>query len=550
MMRALIAAAVAVWFALLLVSVEPIAGLATTRGKAPADDDAPRFTTAGTCMACHNGLTTPAGEDVSIGTDWRGTIMANSSRDPYWQAAVRREVLDHPGQMEEIEDECATCHMPMSRRLAHEGGVKARVFEHLPAGGGRDPDDLLAHDGVSCTICHQISDEKLGTPESFTGGFTLASRDATGRVPMFGPFEIDRGRQRVMHSSTGFAPTAGAHIRQSELCATCHTLYTTARDRSGQPTGKFPEQVPYLEWRHSAFAAEERSCQSCHMPTVRGATPIASVMGEPREGLARHIFRGGNFFMLGMLNRYRTELGVTALPQELAAVARWTVEQLRSQTASLSIERAAIVEGRLHVDIVVQNLSGHKLPSAYPSRRAWLDVTVTDASGRELFRSGSIAPSGFIEGNDNDADPARFEPHHTEIRSGDQVQMYEAVLLDSEGAVTTGLLKAVRYGKDNRLLPRGFDKTTAPMDAAVHGDASADADFVGGTDRIRYSVAVSVSGAPFTARVALRFQPIAYRWAQNLRAYNAAETRRFVSMFESMAAASSEVLATAAVTSK
>ena len=147
------------------------------------------------------------------------------------------------------------------------------------------------------------------------------------------------------------------------------------------------------------------------------------------------------------------------------------MEQLRSQTAVLSIERAVLAEGRLDVDLVVQNLSGHKLPSAYPSRRAWLDVTVTDASDREVFRSGRMAPSGLIEGNDNDADHGRFEPHHTEIRSRDQVQIYEAILLDSAGAVTTGLLKAVRYGKDNRLLPRGFDKTTAPADAAVQGDS-------------------------------------------------------------------------------
>ena len=34
------------------------------------------------CMACHNGLTTSAGEDISIGTAWRATMMANSARDP------------------------------------------------------------------------------------------------------------------------------------------------------------------------------------------------------------------------------------------------------------------------------------------------------------------------------------------------------------------------------------------------------------------------------------------------------------------------------------
>ncbi|MGH8639797.1 MAG: hypothetical protein ACREUZ_21935, partial [Burkholderiales bacterium] len=71
------------------------------------------FKTSDTCMACHNGLTTTGGEDISIGTDWRGSIMANSSRDPYWQAAVRREVIDHPKAAAGIEDECAVCHMPM-----------------------------------------------------------------------------------------------------------------------------------------------------------------------------------------------------------------------------------------------------------------------------------------------------------------------------------------------------------------------------------------------------------------------------------------------------
>jgi hypothetical protein len=45
-------------------------------------------------MVCHNSLVTPSGEDVSIGTSWRGSMMANSSRDPYWQASVRRETLD------------------------------------------------------------------------------------------------------------------------------------------------------------------------------------------------------------------------------------------------------------------------------------------------------------------------------------------------------------------------------------------------------------------------------------------------------------------------
>src|SRR5207253_1713736 len=55
------------------------------------------FKTGDNCMACHNSLTAPSGEDVSIGIAWRASIMANSARDPYWQAGVRREIIDHPG---------------------------------------------------------------------------------------------------------------------------------------------------------------------------------------------------------------------------------------------------------------------------------------------------------------------------------------------------------------------------------------------------------------------------------------------------------------------
>ena len=158
------------------------------------------FQTAEDCLACHNGLRTPAGEDVSIGTSWRASMMANSARDPYWQAAVRRETIDHPAAAAAIQDECSVCHMPMARTEAHARGREGRVFAHLPVAGGRGRDDRLAHDGVSCTICHQITGEKLGTPASFTGGFVVDAapplgkpRGAAGARPIFGPFEVESG---------------------------------------------------------------------------------------------------------------------------------------------------------------------------------------------------------------------------------------------------------------------------------------------------------------------------------------------------------------------
>src|SRR5260370_41890372 len=56
----------------------------------------PEFHTSDRCVACHNGMKTKSGEDISIGFDWRASMMANSARDPYWQASGRPESLDHP----------------------------------------------------------------------------------------------------------------------------------------------------------------------------------------------------------------------------------------------------------------------------------------------------------------------------------------------------------------------------------------------------------------------------------------------------------------------
>lgn len=503
------------------------------------------FQSAAACMACHNHLSTPTGEDISIGFNWRASMMANSARDPYWQAAVRREILDFPESRESIENECSTCHMPMASVEARVRGRPGEVFANLPIGGSENPLAALAAEGVSCTVCHQIKEDNFGESESFTGGFLIDPDPPGEGRRIFGPFDVDTGRTVVMESASGFRPTEATHIQQSEMCATCHTLYTHAL---GAGDGvRFPEQVPYLEWLASEYR-ETRSCQSCHMPVVEDSTAITSVLGQPRPGVSRHVFRGGNFFVLRMLNRYRAELGVTALPQELEGAARRTESHLQSSAAVISIERAAVAGGRLEAFVRVENLAGHKLPTAYPSRRAWIELTVRDGAGEPVFRSGGLRADGSIEGNANDRDPVLFEPHYTVIRSPEQVQIYEAILADPDGSVTTGLLTAVGYLKDNRVPPHGFDKGGVHPDVAVHGGAAADEDFRGGSDGILYSVAVPEEAGAYRVEAALWYQPIAYRWAENLRAYDAPETNRFVGYYDAMARSSAIVLARDAAT--
>ena len=504
----------------------------------------PEFQTSDRCIACHNGLLTSSGEDVSIGFDWRSSIMANSARDPYWQAGVRRETIDHPEARADIEDECSVCHMPMARYEANVHGKKGQVFTHLPF-PANDKEGKQAEDGVSCSVCHQIGKQRLGTSESFNGRFVVDAPDAADNRPEYGPFQIDAGHTRIMRTSTeGYSPTQDEHIRQSQLCATCHTLLTIDLGPGGTPIGSLPEQVPYQEWLHSDYR-EKQSCQSCHMPVVQEEVPITRVLGEPRQGLSRHVFVGANFIMQRMLNRYRDELHVAAQPEELTAAAERTVRYLESEAARVRIENVSTQAGRLDADVVVENLGGHKLPTAYPSRRVWLHFIVRDANQKVVFESGALNPDGSIQGNDNDADATRFEPHYTEIRSIDQVQIYESIMADQAGVPTTGLLTAVRYLKDNRLLPRGFDKQTADPQIVPHGGAAEDPDFVGGSDRVKYSVDLANAQGPFVVEAELWYQPIGFRWANNLKKYTAFEPQRFNRYYDSMGSATAVRLARA-----
>jgi hypothetical protein len=128
------------------------------------------------------------------------------------------------------------------------------------------------------------------------------------------------------------------------------------------------------------------------------------------------------------------------------------------------------------------------------------------------------------------------------ITSTDQVQIYESIMGTPAGAPTTGLLQATQYLKDNRLLPRGFNKLTAAAEVAVFGGAAADPDFDGEEDRVRYRAAAPGAAS---VQVELRYQPIGYRWAQNLSPYNSPEPQKFVRYYNSVAAGSSVVIARA-----
>ncbi|GAW87245.1 hypothetical protein bplSymb_SCF06701P002 [Bathymodiolus platifrons methanotrophic gill symbiont] len=115
-----------------------------------------------------------------------------------------------------------------------------------------------------------------------------------------------------------------------------------------------------------------------------------------------------------------------------------------ANAASIEVISAGQAAGTVEFSLRINSNTGHKLPSAYPSRRVILHVTVKD-NDEVVFESGKVNANGSVVGLDSDMDQTKFEPHYDLIESADQVQVYESIMHDSDGNVTYTLLRASSY---------------------------------------------------------------------------------------------------------
>lgn len=524
-----------------------------------------RFLESRQCALCHsNSRAATAMRDardrpVAPYDLWQASMMANSSRDPFWRAVLSAEVLATPSKKALIEEKCTRCHTPMAAPVPESPPGEVLAILHQD-----DQRAQLGMDGVSCTVCHQITDKNLGTEASFTGHFEL---NTEGKIfgPHADPFPMP------MQRHVGYTPTHSPHILKSGLCATCHTVNTTPVDPQGQATseGEFHEQSPYLEWRNSVFnnevaqpLADARSCQACHMPTTdEEGNPIMTRLAhnpggrdfpflQPRQPFGRHAFLGGNTLLKRILRDHAQQLGVEASREAFNQSIRHTQEFLETQTASIQVQDARAMDGKLLIPVTVTNLSGHKLPTAYPSRRVWIHLVVTDAAGNTVFESGRhnaagqlVTAAGTILPSELAGGPVH--PHRASINDSDQVQVYETIMGDAQGAPTFTLLRGATYVKDNRLLPRGWRADHADGPATRPYGIGNDDNFSDGGDRLTYEVALPGPGE-YSISASLRFQVISPRHAAELFQFQTAEVAAFQAMFD-QADRSPETLATTSV---
>lgn len=521
----------------LLISIA-LVGCAATDAPPTTESDPPLemvlFQPSSNCVACHQGMKDSLGNDVSIHTEWQSSVMANAARDPYYLASVRMETLESPQFADAIEEKCAICHAPMARFSNDANGESTFLFGAQAILAKEHPHYDLAVDGVSCAVCHQIPENPAGDFRH-SGDLAINLDLSASERLIYGAFPIDEQNVMLMRTSSGFTAVQSEHIRESEVCATCHELYLNyIKEDSTLSSGNelFYEQTPYSEWLASSFV-EKSSCQNCHMPTAEGAAPISNITPQNLyEPFARHTFTGGNVFMLNLFGEFSDELGfpgsIAALDQNIAR----TEELLQKETATLAVSAPEHQDDMLTFEVEIEVLTGHKFPTSFPSRRTWLHVTVSDAQGNMIFESGGYDETGEIFGNANDENPESYEPHYDLISSPDQVQIYEPIMKNESGGVTTYQMLATGYLKDNRLLPDGFDKQNPPPVSSVIGEAMQDPTFTGGSDALRYQVQTNGASGPFTVQVELLYQSVGYRWAKNVLETQSAEAQTFGRMLE------------------
>ena len=425
-----------------------------------------RFPGVVVCVRCHtageHAMRDAAGADVSPVAEVDASMMALSARDPYFLAALQRE-LEHAPDAKAAEQLCLRCHAPVgyAESVASSTPLTLADLEH-----GTSDMAGLAREGVGCAGCHAMQPDGLGDESTFVARAHLSfDRIAYGALP--------RPADDAMVAMIKTRAIPSAHVTTSELCASCHTVIVPAAGAGG---GEIAEQATYLEWRATP---RTRTCQDCHQPAIDNDTAFSTrpPSSPARAGLRRHAIRGGSAYLLARLAAHADWLGAAATPVELAASAADT-DRFLATSARVEIARDGSA-------VTVVNLTGHKLPTGYPTRRMWLHVVARDAAGKVLLESGATR-DGTIVGAGGKRLDMRYAilPHVDRIASADDACVWEAVPVDAHGRRTHLLLGVAKIVKDDRILPDGY--TPAPRTEPV--GTQGDADFVAGRDTVHLAL--------------------------------------------------------------
>jgi mono/diheme cytochrome c family protein len=352
------------------------------------------------CEGCHS----------KIFEMWNGSMHSKAFVDPLWRAATKLFVKEavSPGEILEMKA-CVKCHTPL--------GFRSYTITSPESDYDKVPE--LPARGIFCNWCHNISLVKhigdAGYEVEPGGGEDDPST-------MLGPFK---------DSTSDFHPTKYSELHtRSEFCGLCHNV--------SHAENKLPIEATYDEWKNSPYNTGNPettvNCQDCHMrqrpgipstgKTERPDNPgKACDYGPDRKHIWTHYFVGGNAIITKLLgSNIHSQMAVERLKHAA------DLEIIKSKTYGKN--------GLSSVKIkVINSGAGHYLPTGLTEvRQMWLDVSIADAQGKTLLRSGSVDETGKIEEN---------------------TVIFNTVLGNNKGEPVLNVAKADRVLYDHRVPPKG-----------------------------------------------------------------------------------------------
>lgn len=273
----------------------------------------PPFEPATVCKQCH----------AKIYDDWSQSMHAHAREAWYFSHKVASERFGMTCNNEQGKAiACDTCHEPAG---IYPFGA---VIQKKPAA-------LASVEGVTCDVCHRITEVKG------TGEFA------------FGPREVKLGPYSDAQSPYHQTRYSPLHEKE-DFCVACHGQLSNLNGLIVCDTVR--------SWRESRYPKEGKTCQSCHMPGSTGiaADGPAAPQDAPRDRpLHSHRFRGPH--------------NDPALLREAA-----TLQQQATRTA----------DGGLQLQLSVTNSgTGHDLPSGLPERLIVLRVSAKDRNGDVVWQN-------------------------------------------------------------------------------------------------------------------------------------------------------------------
>jgi tetratricopeptide (TPR) repeat protein len=364
---------------------------------------------------------------------WRQALHSNSFRTPFYRTSVNI-VMNTKGI--QFARHCDSCHNPigvLSGGLTQESVVD-RKFDQ---------------DGLTCTTCHSIQKIQATIGNGgYVMGVPAVMTDAAGkRIPGEVPY-ADILAHPDWHAKAVMQP----FYRTPEFCAACHKANLPTPLNGYKWIRAF---TAYDDWQNSKFSqrnpltfysADFTTCQGCHMKRVPNTLP------EPGA-------KNGTFVS------HRWEAGNTAVPfyYGFDEQLQKTIDFLRSGNY-LNVDLFALrIAGQsdmiaplgsrpftlkpsdvVQTLVVIQNKNiGHSLiPEVRDLYEAWVEFTVKDSVGKEIYHSGFIKPDGML---DERAHSFTNRPVNTEGTFVDNHKVWTIHSVAYDNTVPAGRSVLVRY---------------------------------------------------------------------------------------------------------